>query len=254
MDEAARVLIDALVSGQQMVVFADYDVDGASSAALLVRWLRHLGCETPIYVPDRVTEGYGPSPAAFARLKDEGAQLVVTVDCGAAAEDALAAAEAIGLGVVSDRPSSDARGRRQGPAVVVNPEHAPTVRPARGCFGGRGRDLRIARRPQPRGASARRCSPTGPNRDLKALAGSSRAGEAICDVYPTDPGFNRALAALGLSVMSSWANPGLAALMDAAGSPRTEGHCIPRWICPGSADQRRGPDRSFRSRSPIAGH
>ena len=82
------------------MVFADYDVDGASSAAQLVRWFRAMGKDLPIYVPDRVTEGYGPSPAAFRRLKDEGAELVVTVDCGAAAHDALACAAEIGLKVV----------------------------------------------------------------------------------------------------------------------------------------------------------
>ena len=53
-------------------LFADYDVDGASSAAQLVRWFRHMGKELPIYVPDRMTEGYGPSPAAFRRLRAKG--------------------------------------------------------------------------------------------------------------------------------------------------------------------------------------
>ena len=64
MDRAAEILIDALVRGRRVVVFADYDVDGASSAALLVRWFRAMGHDLPIYVPDRITEGYGPSPAA----------------------------------------------------------------------------------------------------------------------------------------------------------------------------------------------
>jgi len=97
MDEAARVLIDAMERGRPTVVFADYDVDGASSAALLVRWWRAMGRELPIYVPDRVTEGYGPSPAAFRHLREQGFELAVTVDCGAAAYDALATAGTIGL-------------------------------------------------------------------------------------------------------------------------------------------------------------
>src|SRR5215469_3784951 len=100
MDEAARVLADALETGRPTIVFADYDVDGASSAAQLVRWWRAMGRELPIYVPDRMTEGYGPSPAAFHRLRALGFELVVTVDCGAAAYDALAAAASIGLDVV----------------------------------------------------------------------------------------------------------------------------------------------------------
>ncbi|MBA3812651.1 MAG: single-stranded-DNA-specific exonuclease RecJ, partial [Caulobacteraceae bacterium] len=64
MDRAARVLVDALQSDRPVTVFADYDVDGAASAAQLVRWFRHMGKALPIYVPDRLTEGYGPSPAA----------------------------------------------------------------------------------------------------------------------------------------------------------------------------------------------
>ena len=85
MDRAAEILVDALERGRPAAVFADYDVDGASSAALLVRWFRAMGSELPIYVPDRITEGYGPSAAAFRSLKERGAELVVTVDCGAAA-------------------------------------------------------------------------------------------------------------------------------------------------------------------------
>ncbi|MGH6966704.1 MAG: DHH family phosphoesterase, partial [Phenylobacterium sp.] len=100
MDRAAAVLLDALERRRPMVVFADYDVDGASSAAQLVRWFRAMGHELPIYVPDRIVEGYGPSPAIFRHLKDQGAELVVTVDCGAAAHDALACAAEIGLEVV----------------------------------------------------------------------------------------------------------------------------------------------------------
>src|ERR1700744_4138965 len=70
MDRAASLLVDALEQNRPMAVFADYDVDGASSAAQLVRWFRAMGAGLPIYVPDRMTEGYGPSPAAFRRLKD----------------------------------------------------------------------------------------------------------------------------------------------------------------------------------------
>src|SRR3546814_4130673 len=100
MDRAAGVLLDALERRRPAVVFADYDVDGASSAAQLVRWFRAMGHELPIFVPDRIVDGYGPSPAIFRRLKAEGAELVVTVDCGAAAHDALACAAEIGLEVV----------------------------------------------------------------------------------------------------------------------------------------------------------
>jgi single-stranded-DNA-specific exonuclease len=100
MDAAAEAIVDAIMAGASVHVFADYDVDGASSAALLVRWFRAMGADLPIYVPDRLTEGYGPSPKAFDALKARGADLVVTVDCGAAAVTALEHAAEIGLKVV----------------------------------------------------------------------------------------------------------------------------------------------------------
>src|SRR5512143_2473015 len=121
MDRAAQILLDALERRRPMVVFADYDVDGASSAAQLVRWFRALGLELPIYVPDRILEGYGPSPAAFRRLKDEGAELVVTVDCGAAAHDALACAAEIGLDVVVIDHHLMREGAIPEVAALVNP-------------------------------------------------------------------------------------------------------------------------------------
>ena len=92
MDEAARVIEDAIVTGRPTAVLADYDVDGGSSAAQLVRYFRARGRELKIYVPDRMREGYGPSALAFERLKSEGVELVITVDCGAAAEAPLNAA------------------------------------------------------------------------------------------------------------------------------------------------------------------
>src|SRR5665213_3181149 len=130
MDRAAEILVDGLERGRPMAVFADYDVDGASSAALLVRWFRAMGADLPIYVPDRMTEGYGPSALAFRRLKDQGAELVVTVDCGAAAYDAIASAVEIGLEVVV----IDHHLMRQDPpaaAAVVNPNQP-------GCASGQG--------------------------------------------------------------------------------------------------------------------
>ena len=211
MDRAAEIVVDALERGRPTVVFADYDVDGASSAALLVRWFRAMGRELPIYVPDRIVEGYGPSPAAFRRLREQGAELVVTVDCGAAAYDAIAAAAEIGLEVVV----IDHHLMRENPppaAAVVNPN-----RP--GCNSGQG-NLAAAgvafvllaalnREARRRGLFAERSEP-----DLRQWLDLAAMG-AICDVTPLT-GFNRALATLGLRVMSGWTNPGLAALMQVA--------------------------------------
>ncbi|MEG3174754.1 single-stranded-DNA-specific exonuclease RecJ [Sphingomonas sp. RB3P16] len=100
MDRAADRLADAVQSGEQLAIFGDYDVDGATSAALMILLLRDLGLEARPYIPDRMLEGYGPTGAALVRLKDEGASLIVTVDCGAQAFDALAAARDAGVDVV----------------------------------------------------------------------------------------------------------------------------------------------------------
>ena len=100
MDKAAARLADAVEQGETIAIFGDYDVDGATSAALLTLLLRRLGIEPMIYIPDRLMEGYGPSGAALVELKKRGASLAVTVDCGAQAFEALDEAAAAGLDVI----------------------------------------------------------------------------------------------------------------------------------------------------------
>nr|WP_294168950.1 single-stranded-DNA-specific exonuclease RecJ [uncultured Sphingomonas sp.] len=100
MDKAACRVADAVERGETIAIFGDYDVDGATSSALLVLLLRRLGVQPLIYIPDRLMEGYGPSGAALVGLKERGADLVVTVDCGAQAFEALEAAHRAGLDVV----------------------------------------------------------------------------------------------------------------------------------------------------------
>ena len=212
MDAAASAIVDALERRANIHVFADYDVDGASSAALLVRWFREMGHDLRLYVPDRLTEGYGPSPRAFDTLKAAGADLVITVDCGAAAEVALAHAAAIDLGVVVvDHHLM--RGEAPACLAVVNPNRAD-------CRSGQG-NLAAAgvvfvllaalnREARRRGLFEGRSEP-----DIRRWLDLAALG-AICDVTVLT-GFNRALARLGLQVMSSWANPGLKALLDVAG-------------------------------------
>jgi single-stranded-DNA-specific exonuclease len=100
MDKGAKRLADAVGGGETIAIFGDYDVDGATSAALLTLLLRRLGNEPIVYIPDRLMEGYGPSGAALVELKKRGASLAVTVDCGAQAFDALDEAKAAGLDVI----------------------------------------------------------------------------------------------------------------------------------------------------------
>jgi single-stranded-DNA-specific exonuclease len=100
MDAGARRLADAVQHGERIAIFGDYDVDGATSAALLVLLLRRLGAEPVVYIPDRLMEGYGPSGKALVQLKDGGAKVAVCVDCGAQAFEALDQAKAAGLDVI----------------------------------------------------------------------------------------------------------------------------------------------------------
>jgi single-stranded-DNA-specific exonuclease len=100
MDKAAERIADAVERREQVAIFGDYDVDGATSAALLILLLRDLGLEARPYIPDRLMEGYGPSGEALVRLHREGAGLIVTVDCGAQAFEALAMAKAAGADVI----------------------------------------------------------------------------------------------------------------------------------------------------------
>jgi single-stranded-DNA-specific exonuclease len=90
----------AIETGETIAIFGDYDVDGSCSAAIVQDFLHGIGCRTRVYIPDRMTEGYGPSAAAFATLQGEGATLVITVDCGANAMAAMSAARDSGLDAI----------------------------------------------------------------------------------------------------------------------------------------------------------
>jgi single-stranded-DNA-specific exonuclease len=210
MDRAAEVLVDALVRERPMVVFADYDVDGAASAAQVVRWMRAMGREVPVYIPDRVTEGYGPSPAIFRSLKAKGAELVVTLDCGAAAVDALVAAQEIGLDVVVIDHHLMRPGEVPPALALVNPNR-PDDNSGQGMLAAAGVAFvllaALNREARRRGLFGDRPEP-----DLRQWLDLAALG-AVCDVTALT-GFNRALTAQGLKVMSRWANPGLKALAD----------------------------------------
>lgn len=217
MDEAARALIAALQSDSDVWVLADYDVDGGSSAALLVRWFREMGRELSIYVPDRLAEGYGPSPLAFQRMKAAGAELVVTVDCGAAAYDALESAADLGVQVVVvDHHLM--RGAPPRARAVVNPNRQDDTS-GQGNLAAAGVVFvllaALNREARAQGLFADRAEP-----DIRRWLDLAAMG-AICDVTALT-GFNRGLTSLGLQVMSRWENPGLRALMAVSGSELVE--------------------------------
>src|SRR5213595_1564147 len=100
MDKGAKRLADAVQNAEKIAIFGDYDVDGATSAALLTLLVRRLGADPIVYIPDRLMEGYGPSGKALVELKSRGATVAVCVDCGAQAFEALEEARSAGLDVI----------------------------------------------------------------------------------------------------------------------------------------------------------
>ncbi len=219
MDAAAARLADAVEAGETIAVFGDYDVDGATSAALLQRYFTALGHPLRIYVPDRIKEGYGPNAAALLQLHAEGVALVVTVDCGITAHEPLAAARDAGLEViVVDHHVAEPA---LPPAVaVVNPNRLDEDSPLKQLAAvGVAFLLVVAvnRELRRRGRFA-----GGGEPDLLAWLDLVALG-TVCDVVPLT-GLNRAFVAQGLKRMAARANPGLAALADVAraeGAPNT---------------------------------
>src|SRR3984957_5159595 len=120
MPEAAARIADAVQGGETIAIFGDYDVDGATSSALLARFLRQAGSDPLIHIPDRLFEGYGPNVEAGRGLAHRGATLLVTVDCGTTSIEPLAQARALGVDVVViDHHQAD---EELPPAVaIVNP-------------------------------------------------------------------------------------------------------------------------------------
>lgn len=214
MDVAAERLADAVQSGEKLTVYGDYDVDGATSAALLIRLFRDLGLEAGYYIPDRLLEGYGPSGEALVRLGDAGNKLVVTVDCGAMAFDALSQAKAAGMEVIVvdhhkcavELPSAFA---------LVNPNRLDEIdeAAAHGHLAAVGVAFLLAaaivRILRNRGFFADRAEPR-----LVELLDIVALG-TVADVAQLK-GLNRAFVAQGLKVMAARRNIGLNALAAAA--------------------------------------
>ncbi|WP_309753442.1 single-stranded-DNA-specific exonuclease RecJ [Novosphingobium sp.] len=214
MDKAAARLADAVISGEAITVYGDYDVDGATSAALLIRLLRALGREAGHYIPDRLLEGYGPSGEALVKIAERGARLIVTVDCGAMAHEALAMAADAGVEViVVDHHKCSAELPRT--VALVNPnrldESPEAARYGHLAAVGVAFLLAIAtvRELRSRAFFAERAEP-----DLFALLDLVALG-TVADMAALH-GLNRALVAQGLKVMARRDGVGMSALIDAS--------------------------------------
>jgi single-stranded-DNA-specific exonuclease len=217
MDLAVDRLADALARSERIAIFGDYDVDGATSAALLSRYLTACGGEVEVYVPDRVAEGYGPNAPALLALAGRGAKVVITVDCGATAHGPLAVAKEAGLDViVCDHHVGEPV---LPPAwAVVNPNRFDETSPHRQMAAvGVAFLMAVAlnRRLRQRGwFNAKRPEP-----DLLRALDLVALG-TVCDVVPLT-GVNRALVAQGLKIIRTRENLGMAALADVAGLKET---------------------------------
>ena len=214
MERAAERIADAVKAGEHIIVYGDYDVDGATSAAVMIRYLRGIGGKVGHYIPDRLLEGYGPSAEALVALKQAGADLVITVDCGTQGFEALEAASSAGLDViVVDHHKA---GTALPPALaLVNPNRLDEVpeAAAHGHLAAVGVAFLLCvalnRLLRARGLFANRDEP-----NLMELIDLVALG-TVADVASLR-GLNRAFVTQGLKVMGRRANIGIAALCDAA--------------------------------------
>jgi single-stranded-DNA-specific exonuclease len=209
MDKAAARIVAAMQSNERISVFGDYDVDGATSSALLCRFFRAVGVEIGVYIPDRRAEGYGPNVPALRSLKEQGSKVVITVDCGIVAFETLKAARDDGLDViVVDHHKAEPE--MPAAAAVVNPNrlddtsgqgHLAAVGVAFLLVVAVNRVLREA------GWYAEKSIAEPDLRqwlDLVALG-------TVCDVVPLK-GLNRAFVTQGLKILTQGGNVGLTAL------------------------------------------
>ncbi|MBF0562929.1 MAG: single-stranded-DNA-specific exonuclease RecJ, partial [Alphaproteobacteria bacterium] len=209
MNLAVERLTRAVMTNETIAIFGDYDVDGATSTALLMQFFEAVGGRVILYIPDRIAEGYGPNAVAMALLREQGANVVVTVDCGVSAFDALDAAAVVGLDVVVvDHHRAEARLPRA--VAVVNPNRLDETSPC-GHMAAVGIAFLVAvavnRALRAAGWFEGRAAPD-PMRwlDLVALG-------TVCDMVPLT-GVNRALVSQGLKVMAGRGNVGLSSLVD----------------------------------------
>ena len=202
MEVAASRFLAAVERRERIAIFADYDVDGGTSAALLIDWLRQVGMQATLYVPDRIDEGYGPNDAAMAALAAEH-NLIICVDCGTLSHGPVAAAKGADVVILDHHLGGETLPEA---LAVVNPNRQDESGDlAHLCAAGvvflmlveAGRQMREAGR-------------TGPDLlallDLVALA-------TVADVAPLI-GVNRAFVCQGLKIMARRTRPGLVALAD----------------------------------------
>lgn len=214
MDQAAERILRAVLNEEAITVYGDYDVDGATSSALLIQLFRELGIDANFYIPDRLLEGYGPSGEALVKLAEQGSSLIITVDCGAMAYEALEMAQEAGVDVIvvdhhkcaADLPPA---------AALVNPNRLDEndLAASHGHLAAVGVAFLLAialvRSLRAQGFFKDRAEP-----DLMALLDLVALG-TVADVAALH-GLNRAFVSQGLKILARRDRIGMAALMDAS--------------------------------------
>ncbi|TYC63182.1 single-stranded-DNA-specific exonuclease RecJ [Rhodobacterales bacterium] len=211
MDVAVERVADAVEARKRIAIFGDYDVDGATSSAIFAKYLQWLGLDPVIHIPDRIIEGYGPNGPAIEQLHQNGAELLVTLDCGSTSFEAFESAKACNLDVVVIDHHQVGE-TLPGVRALVNPNrqddlsgqgHLAAVGVTFLFLVGLNRELR-----------RRGIFKSGQQPDLMTLLDLVALG-TVCDVVPLI-GLNRAYVTRGLAVMHQRRNYGLTALSDAA--------------------------------------
>lgn len=211
MKDAAAFIAQAIQDKKQFAIFGDFDVDGATSSALLYRFLKHCGIEAPIYIPGRLTEGYGPNTDALAQLKEQGAEIVFLLDCGTTAFDVVEAGAEMGLDIIIV-DHHEAEEQLPKARFVINPKRKDDVS---------GLDVLAAV-----GVTFMLC--VAVNATLRDM-GYFKDGQAplinwldivalgtVCDMVPLLD-VNRLLVRQGFKVMQNTENTGLQALIEVSG-------------------------------------
>lgn len=213
MESAAERICQAVLKGEQAGVFGDYDVDGTTAAAILKRYFDAIGAPLLIYLPDRITEGYGPSIEAFRSLKNDGASLIITVDCGASAHEPVEAAAAEGVDIVVIDHHLMNGPPPVGATAVVNPNRPDDVSGLTNLSAAGVAFMAVValnRKLREAGWFKGKKEP-----DVRALLDLTALG-LVCDVMALT-GLTRVLVSQGLKILGAGGNLGLAALGARAG-------------------------------------
>ncbi len=216
MGDAAAYLAKAVQDKRKIAIFGDFDVDGATSSALLHRFLKHFGIEAPIYIPDRLTEGYGPNVDAFKQMKEAGVEIAILLDCGTTAFDTIQAGADLGLEImVIDH--HEAEEKLPAAVHVINPKRKDDISGLTMlCACGVTFMLCVAVNNKLRATGNTSEPPLKDWLDLVALG-------TVCDMVPLT-NVNRLFVRAGFEQMAKRNNPGIAALLEVAkvnGAPNT---------------------------------